>query len=452
MTIDVNIINGNLFTSDGFRYGGISIDGNKIVKIGKEPSLPKASLKINAKGALIIPGLIDIHVHFRDLEQKYKETMETGSRSAISGGVTTVLDMPNNKPPTNTAIRLQNKRKIIQGKAAANIGFHSLVPEKVDEIIPIAKEGIFGYKIYPASLIYPPKNNEKLQLFLRQIAEVELPLVIHPDNGYAAENEKRLIENDRPYIEAFLKAHNQVDEGKALNDFIDLNKQTNAHLHCAHVTAKETIEVLQKNKNQNNLSSEVCAHHLLLTTDDLKKLKAQAKCLPPVRTGDDQAYLWKALNEEIIKIVATDHAPHSYNEKHCEFESAAAGIHGLETLLPLMFTAAAKGKITFEKLIPTLTTNPAKLMKIEKRGELKEGYFADIVIVAKEKGKINAVNFESKAKWTPFDGNEILYTPKYVFVNGFMSKEEDYVVTKARAGKILQKKNKIPKETLADED
>jgi len=439
VTVDTNIINGKIFTTEGFLEGGISIERDRIIKVGKEPSLPKASTKINAKGALILPGLIDIHVHFRDLEQEYKETMKTGTRSAIAGGVTSVLDMPNNKPPTNTAKRVKTKKQIIQGKAAANIGFYSLVPENTKEIIPLFQEGIFGFKIYPASPIYPPKDNQKLLSLLKSQTEYKIPLIVHPDNGYAERNEKILLEKNMPVIDAFLKAHNQIDEAQALKDFIEICKTNKNSLHCSHVTAKKTIELIEKNQDKNNLSSEICVHHLFLTENDLRKMKSRVKCLPPLRTHTDQTVLWEALNSGIIKIIATDHAPHSYEEKHCEFEAAASGIHGLETMLPLMFTAAAKGKISFEKLIPALTVNPAQLMAIKNRGELKEGNFADVVVVAKEKGKINAENFESKAKWTPFDRKEVLYTPKYVLVNGLITKEEEYIISKANAGKILER-------------
>lgn len=439
MTVDTNIINGKLFTPEGFLEGGISIERDRIIKVGKEPSLPKASTRINAKGALILPGLIDIHVHFRDFEQKYKETMITGTRSAIAGGVTTVLDMPNNKPPTNTAQRVKAKKQRIQEKAAANIGFYSLIPENAKEIIPLFKEGIFGFKIYPASPIYPPKENQKLLELLKSLAEYKIPLIIHPDNGYADKNEKLLLEKNIPVIDAFLKAHNQIDEAQALKDFIELSETSKNSLHCSHVTAKKTVELIEKNQEKNNLSSEICVHHLFLTENDLQKMKSQAKCLPPLRTHVDQTALWEALNSGLIKILATDHAPHTYEEKHCEFEAAASGIPGLETILPLMFTAAAKGKISFEKLIPALTINPAQLMAIKNRGELKKGNYADVVVVAKEKGKINAEDFESKAKWTPFNGGEVLYTPKYVLVNGLLSKEDDYIISKANAGKILER-------------
>ena len=438
MTIDLNIVNGNLFLDSEFRQGGISIESDKIVKIGKEPTLPKASQTIDAKGSIVIPGLIDIHVHFRDLQQKYKETLETGTRSALAGGVTSVIDMPNNKPPTNSVRRLRNKIEIIEKKAPVNIGFYSLIPQEISQVFKLANEGVFGFKIYPVDKNYPPKNNGDLLKFLKQIAETNLPVIIHPDNGYAGENEKRLFESDLPVIDAFIKAHNQLDEATALETFIDLTNKVEGKLHCAHVTAKETIDVIYKNEELDTLSSEVCPHHLLLSVQDLHKYGSQAKCLPPVRTKQDQNALWKALNEDKVSIISTDHAPHSYEEKHCEFEAAASGIHGLETLLPLMFTNALRGMLPFEKLIPKFTSNHAKLMGITQRGTLTEGYFADIVILKKEKYKINAEEFESKAKWSPFNDYEVNFRPNYVLVNGYLAKDEEYLSSKAKTGKILR--------------
>ncbi|MHA1244307.1 MAG: dihydroorotase [Candidatus Heimdallarchaeota archaeon] len=443
MTIDINIVNGRLFLFDGFKEGGISIENNRIIKIGKEHNLPNASHIIDAKGSLVLPGLIDIHVHFRDLEQKYKETMETGTRSAIAGGVTTVLDMPNNKPETNSVKRLEAKREIINGKAAANIGFYSLIPEKISEIKPLAIAGVYGYKIYPASPIYPGKDEEKLVKSMQIISETNLPLIIHADIGNAKELETKYFESNMPRADAFLKAHNQLDEGIALENFIRINKELNIPLHCAHVTAKETIEQLEKNKENDQLTSEICPHHLYLTDQDLRKLGSEAKCLPPLRTNRDQEALWKALRDGLVNIITTDHAPHSYNEKHCEFEEAASGIHGLETLLPLMLTSAKKGMISFEELIPKMTSEPAKHAKILGRGELKEKNYADIVIVKKEKTHIKAEDFESKAKWTPFDGFETYFTPWYVLVNGNVAMEEHDVLSKARDGQILKRKSEV---------
>jgi len=449
LTIDINIVNGRLFLSNEFKEGGISIENDRIIKIGKEPNLPNASKVIDAQGALVLPGLIDIHVHMRDLEQKYKETMETGTRSAISGGVTTVLDMPNNKPETNSVRRLEAKRDIIRGKAAANIGFYSLLPDKINDIKNLAIAGVFGYKIYPASPIYPGKDDEKLLKNLQTISETNLPLIIHPDIGNAEELEMNYFESNMPKVDAFIKAHNQLDEGKALEHFIKINKELNIPLHCAHVTAKETIEQLEKNKENKQLTGEICPNHLFLTEQDLRKHGSEAKCLPPLRTNSDQDALWQALREGLINIISTDHAPHSYSEKHCEFEEAASGLHGLETLLPLMLTSALKGMISFEKLIPKMTETPAIFANIPARGVLKENNYADIVIVKKEKTKIIAENFESKAKWTPLDGFETSFTPWYVLVNGKIAKEDHDVLSKTRNGQLLERKSEV---ALEEED
>ena len=154
--------------------------------------------------------------------------------------------------------------------------------------------------------------------------------------------------------------------------------------------------------------------------------------------SDDQDALWDALNTDLVSIISTDHAPHSYDEKHCEFEVAASGIHGLETSLPIMFTQAMKGMISFEKLIPKMTSNPAEYVGLANRGKLQENYFADIVILKKEKYKINAEEFESKAKWSPFDNYEVSFYPNYVLVNGFIAKEEEYINSKARTGQIVR--------------
>ncbi|MHA1630491.1 MAG: dihydroorotase [Candidatus Heimdallarchaeota archaeon] len=448
MTIDLTIVNGKIFTSEGFKEGGIAIEGESILKVGKEPSLPKASLRINVKGALILPGLIDIHVHLRDFDQKQKETVETGTKAALAGGVTTVVDMPNNKPPMNSLKQLKKKEALVVGKAAVNVGFYSLLPETLEEIFSLARGGIFGFKIYPSATLYPHKKDEQLQQYMAKIALTSLPLIIHADAANAAEKEAELYSSNLPAIAAFLKAHPPQVEAQALKDFIILNEESKARLHCAHISSKKTTDVLEEYSKKTNLSSEVCPHYLFLTEKELQKQQGLAKCLPPLRTTTDQKALWQALIENKIKIIATDHAPHRYKEKFCEFEHAASGIAGLETLLPLMFTAAFKGKISFEGLIPKLTKNPAQFLGVADRGELLAGNFADVIVLAKEKTIIRAEEFQSKAKWSPFDGFHSAVTLKHVFVNGAHVKDEGHIILKARTGKLLKSKVKISEERV----
>ncbi|MBD3189448.1 MAG: amidohydrolase family protein [Candidatus Heimdallarchaeota archaeon] len=437
LTVDIKLINGLIFFSGEFIEGGLAIEGERIIKIGKDPNLPRASETINTMGGLIIPGVIDIHVHFRDFQQKYKETLETGTRAAIAGGVTSVIEMPNNKPPTDSVWRIKAKKQLIEGKAAGNIGFYSLIPPEKQEIIKLVKEGIFGYKIYPESELYPPKQQELFIKMAETIAETKLPLLIHPDHPFASEREKESFESNLPSIEAFLKAHPAKAEGNALKKFIQLNEKIMGQLHCCHITAQETIEVLRRNKKHMNLTGEVCPHHLLLNEEDLYKFKSEAKCLPPLRSKKDQQALWEAVRDGTIRVIASDHAPHSFKEKHTNFIDAACGISGVETTLQLMITAALKGFIAVEKMIPLLTKNPANLLKLTERGELKEGNYADVVVLQKEKKKIDPEKFESKAKWSPFAGFETQVTPQKVIVNGHLVKDGEYVLSRVREGKIL---------------
>ncbi|MEA2071630.1 MAG: dihydroorotase family protein [Asgard group archaeon] len=439
MTVDVSIVNGKIFYKGELRQGGLAIEGEKICKIGKEPVLPKASKKLDAKGGLILPGFIDLHVHLRDFKQQYKETLETGTRAALNGGVTTVLDMPNNIPPTNSAERIILKKKRIENKAGSNVGFYALLPHDGKEITKLVREGIFGFKTYPASPLYYPKNKALLKQLLKKIAPTNLPLLVHPDNPQADELEERLYENEnKSAIEIFLDAHNKIDEAKAIRDYCLLSQELDFKLHIVHVTTKESIEVLEKFKKQNSITSEVCPHHLLLNKKDLKKMGSEAKCLPPLRTKEDQYVLWKAIRNDLISIIATDHAPHSFKEKHTSFREASAGIHGLETLLPLMITSVLDGHVSLETLVKKVAIKPAEIARIPRRGDLQEGYFADVVVIQKKKTTIKADNFASKAKWSPFDGFPIKAIPHAVFVNGTLVKEEGYLLSKTNMGKILE--------------
>jgi dihydroorotase len=429
------------------RYGeivecSISIDEGRIFKIGKLPSLPKSSETISIRGKLVLPGLIDVHVHLRDLELSYKEDFQSGTSAAAAGGFTTVLDMPNTKPPTNSSNRLKEKIWLAKRRILVNVGFYGAFPERVEEIEDMAKAGAIAFKVN----LYNPIT--KLQLddttFLKALEkamEAERVVTIHTeDREMVRECMRDFRKKGDSSIAAFLKAHSVEAETNALYRVVGLQRKSKARTHIAHVTLSDSIEIIRDAKKGGaSLTCEVTPHHLLLTEKQLKKIGGIALTVPPLRPLFEVLYLWEELRRGTIDIIASDHAPHSLHEKsERDIWKVSPGIPGLETTLPLLLTRFHDGYITLTRIHELLAINPAKIFGLKRKGRIRPGFDADFVIVdLKRKFVIDSSRFHSKAHYSPFDGNQVVGMPIKTIVGGNLVMEEGEIVAKPGIGKII---------------
>ncbi|MFX1450150.1 MAG: dihydroorotase family protein [Promethearchaeota archaeon] len=440
--IDLILENAKIFTEGGIKEGGIAIDEGKIFKIGKESNLPPASKKIDCQGNLILPGIIDVHVHLRDLDLSYKEDFLSGTRAALAGGVTTVLDMPNTKPRTDNPDIFKLKLKAAASKIVCNVGFYSAIPKNLQDIINLVKLGAVGFKIYPD---HPYSNfdfadDEQLGSLFNLLKKTQLPVVVHAEKKDTNELVKKYKDENDTDIEAFLKAHNSYSETSTIDRCINLIKQNPIKLHFAHISASASIKKIIEAKNNGiHFTLEITPHHLLLDSDLLQTKATFSKMVPPLRKKSDRNALWEGINSGFVDIMATDHAPHSLDEKKSNFLEAPSGIPGLETFLPLMLTHINQRRLSLEKFIKLSAENPAKIFNIRNKGKILTKFDADLVLVdLKEKYKINSDNFYSKAHFSPFNGFEVQGIPIMTILAGEIIMDHGEIFAKEGIGSIIK--------------
>ncbi|MEM3673250.1 MAG: allantoinase AllB [Candidatus Bathyarchaeia archaeon] len=444
--VDLILNNAKVYVNKEIVECSIAIDKGKILKIGKETNMPKVESQMDLKGLLVLPGLIDAHVHLRDEGKSYKEDFYTGTAAAAAGGVTTVLDMPNNNPVTMSAEALKNRMKIAERKILVNVGFFSEFPKNVKEIKEIVAEGAVAFKLFMAEQIggLDIDDDDALQKAFKMTGKLKTPVAVHAEDKALLEKAKSELEDSRRNdIEAFLEAHSEEAEVKAVKRLLNIAKRAGAHLHFCHISTDKGLNAIVAEKNSGmSITCEATPHHLLLTTNDLKKLGTLALTTPPVREKHHSEALWKGILNGWIDTLGSDHAPHTLEEKKAKsIWDVKVGIPGLETMLPLMLTMVKNGKLSIGDLVSLLAEKPAEIFNLKGKGYIKIGNDADLVVVdLKRRFKIDSSKFHSKAKYSPFEGWDVEGKPVKTFVNGKLIMDGDEVVAEAGGGKIVRGK------------
>lgn len=444
MLVDLLLKNAKIYTAEGIVKAGLAIEGGHIFKIAKEANLPKASANVDLKGNLVLPGLIDPHVHLRDQQLAYKEDFFSGTAAAAAGGVTSALDMPNNKPVTMSAETLRERMRLAETKTIVNVGFFSAFPRSLGEVRSIVKEGAIGFKLYMSQRIggLDIYDDEMLLQGFNRAREQNVPVAIHAEDAEMLESTRRRMENaGRRDVNAYLEVHSTGAETKTIKRVVKLVKKTSVHVHFCHVSSTTGLRaILNAKKAGVRVTCEVTPHHLLLASDDLQRHGTLALTNPPLRTEENVKALWTALNQGSIDSVASDHAPHTLEEKDVESVwDAKPGIPGLETMLPLLLTQINEGHLTIGDLVRVTSKRPAEVFNLKAKGSVGQGFSADLVVVdLKQEYKIDASRFYSKAKHSPFDGWKVKGKPVKTFVNGRLVMDECEVVTKPGTGQIVR--------------
>lgn len=373
----------------------------------------------NARGMWALPGLIDMHVHFREPGQKWKEDFTSGSIAALAGGVCVVADMPNNVPPTNTLERLSSKLAQVRGKSYVDFILWAGLPESPGEAHRILNSiPVPGFKVYM------PERAE-----MRRFLSLDYPrdslYVVH------AEHPDMLRETTANDYETFERSRPAEAEAMAIEIVGRLALKRGYSIHITHVSSRLGLSTLCSLRRKGvKVTADVTPHHLILTKRDGQKIGARAKCVPPLRDDDDRRELLKAVLRGEITCIASDHAPHTAEEK-CEFSSAPAGIASVEFLLTLIYSLARKAHVDFLRLLEATTRNPARILKLKNRGWLKVGNWADIVIFdPREKWIIREDEMFSRAGNTPYHGMLVRGKVRAVFVRGRLAFEDGNVVSR----------------------
>jgi len=447
LPVDMVLHNARIYTHGGIVEAGLAIDDGRILKIAKPANLPPASSKKNLRGHLALPGLIDPHVHLRDQQLTYKEDFFSGTAAAAAGGVTLAVDMPNNRPVTMDSFSLRERMRLAEGRAVVNVAFYSAFPEKLEEVPSIIREGAIAFKLFLQEKIGGLEvDDDKLLLqAFNRVANMGIPVAVHAEDRAILEAKRREIERTgRRDVEAYVEARPPEAEAQSIRRIVELAKKCGVHIHFCHVSSAVGLSaVLRAKKDSLHVTCEVTPHHLLLSVEHLKLCRTFALTNPPLRTKKDITALWCALKQGLIDALASDHAPHTLREKEVEsIWDVKPGIAGLETTLPLLLTEVSNGRLTLTDLVRLTSEKPAEVLNLMDRGYLKEGNWADIVVVdMNRKYKIDASNFHSKTKFSPFDGWKVRGEPTKTFVNGQLVMDEGEIVARPGTSQIIRWKS-----------
>jgi dihydroorotase len=444
LIVDSVLLNAKAYIKDVIVDCSIAVNEGKIFKIGKEVNMPKADQRFNMKGLLVLPGLIDVHVHLRDEGKAYKEDFFTGTSAAAAGGFTSVVDMPNNEPVTMSAATLRNRVALAKKAILVNVGFRSEFPRKPEEIAPIVKEGVFGFKLFMVDQTGGLDVNDDQAILeaFKIVSKLGVSVAVHAEDMVSLKKVTDEFRRDGINdLAAFLKAHSPNVELKAAKRIVDVARKSAVHLHLCHVSTREALETVVEAKPDMQLSCETTPHNLLLSTADLKKVGTVGLTVPPIRDSNQSEGLWTGIQRRWIDIIGSDHAPHTLKEKQAESVwDVKTGVPGLETTLPLLLTEVKRGRLSIGDVVRILCEKPSEVFRIQGKGCLSQGVDADLTIVdLRRKFKIDSSEFKSKAKFSPFDGREVEGKPVKTFVGGQLVMDEGEIVVKAGSGRILRR-------------
>jgi dihydroorotase (multifunctional complex type) len=422
----------------------LAIEEGKIEKIGKETHMPHADQKVDLHNLLVLPGLIDEHVHLRDEGRAYKEDFTTGTAAAAAGGFTTVLDMPNNDPITMSTRTLRNRMELAKHKILVNVGFYSEFPTNLAEVKSIVSEGAVGFKLFMGNQTggVNVDDDEALREACKAVGESKVPLAVHAeDRVMLATNEVKLKQGKKTALVDFLRAHLENVEVTAIQRILRLSEDTDVKLQFCHVSTKDGLEAIaEAKKAKRTVTCEVTPNHLMLTTDVLNDYKGLAIMAPPVRDKVQVDALWKGIADGTVDALGSDHAPHTVEEKNAgSVWDIKVGVPGLETTLPLMLTMVRKNKLTFSQVGKLLAEKPAQTFNLTDRGVLEQGKVADLTIV--DFGcqfKIDASKFKSKAKFSPYNGWDVNGKVLKTIVAGQVVFEDGQIVAKPGIGNVVR--------------
>lgn len=439
----VLIKNAKIVNEGSIFEGDILIEGEFIKNIDTSISAKTPDVVIlDVEGNYVFPGVIDDQVHFREPGLTHKATIESESRAAVAGGITSFIEMPNTVPQTTTIEKLEEKFEIAKNTSYANYSFmFGGTNTNLDEILKVDSKNVAGLKLFLGSSTGDMlvDNTDVLEKIFNS---TDLLISVH------CEDEATIKQNLENHIAKYgndipMECHPHIRSVEACyissSKAIELAMKTGARLHIFHVsTAKETNLFTNKIPlKDKKITAEVCIHHLWFSDEDYKKKGSLIKWNPAVKTVHDRDELWKALLDDRIDVVATDHAPHTLEEKQHIYTEAPSGGPLVQHALVAMIEAYHNGKISLEKIAEKMCHNPAILFQIEKRGYVKPGYYADLVIVdINSPWTVKKDNILYKCGWSPFEN--ILFKSRitHTFVNGTLV-YKNFKFMDAKAGKRL---------------
>lgn len=423
------LIKDTTIVNEGKRItGDLLIKNGRIEKIGGVINTQENVDEINGNGLMLLPGVIDDQVHFREPGYTYKANIYTEAKAAVAGGVTSFMEMPNTNPPAFTQELLEDKYNIAQQTSLGNYSFYmGTSNDNYDEVMKTndKKKDVCGIKIFMGSSTGNLLVDNTLVLD-KIFAGSELLIATHCE-------EESVIKHNLEKLKAVKKELEPADH-PIIRDVdacfessfkaIQLAKKHNTRLHVLHITTAKELQLFGNMLPlaEKRITSEVCVHHLHFTANDYAVLGNQIKCNPAIKESFNRDELWKALLDDRLDVIATDHAPHTWQEKMESYEKAPAGLPLIQHPLQLMLQYVQQGKITLEKVVEKMSHAVAICFNIKERGFIREGYYADVVLVNMHKpSTVSKQNLLYKCGWSPFEGFNFTSSIEKVFVSGHLA-------------------------------
>ena len=425
-TYDLILRGGVVANHDGVTSRDIGVTGETIAAIG-DLSQASAGTTIDCSGLHILPGVIDSQVHFREPGPVHKENIETGSRAAVLGGVTGVFEMPNTNPLTTTPEALADKVARGTGRMHCDFAFWVGGTHENARDIPELERlpGAAGIKVFmgssTGSLLVA--DDEGVAAILRQTRR-------RP--AFHSEDEYRLIERMKERVPGHPSSHpvwrDALTALTCTQRLVTIARRERARIHVLHVSTGEEIEFLSQHKDI--ASVEVTPHHLTLSADDYARLGTKIQMNPPVRDKSHREKIWRGLDQGVVDVLGSDHAPHTLEEKAKAYPDSPSGMTGVQTLVPTMLDHVAAGRLTLQRFVDLTSAGPARIFQLARKGRIAVGYDADLTVVdLKRRETIKNSWIASRCGWTPYDGKDVTGWPVGTFVRGARVMWEGEVLT-----------------------
>ncbi len=440
------IIRNATIVNEGRQFvGSVVIEGEYIQQVIEgDDSTQTYDLEIDATGLYLFPGVIDDHVHFREPGMTYKADIGSESRAAAAGGVTSYMEMPNTNPPTTTLDLLEEKFQIAAQDSRVNYSFYfGATNDNVDTLPILDRTRVPGVKVFMGSSTGNMLVDRQESLY-RIFATSPLLLMAHCESTNVIEANIRAFkkrykgQNDFP-----VRYHSRIRSVEACYESsslaVQMAKETGARLHIAHISTAKELELFEKKPiEEKKITAEAVIAHLMFSTEDYDTLGTRIKCNPAVKTPEDRAALREALTNGLIDVVATDHAPHLENEKLGGALKAASGMPMIQFSLVSMLELSEMEVLPIERIPDLMSHNPAKLFRIEKRGFIRPGYYADLTLVDPEANwQVREGRYYTKCGWTPMDERFFKWRVRRTIINGITVFSDGVVVDGVR-GKELR--------------
>src|SRR6266404_2095946 len=457
---DLVILGARVVTDTASFEAGVAIKDGQILAVGEKRAMPTARETFDATGLHLLPGAIDVHVHFREPGYTHKEDWQTGTAAAAMGGVTTVFEMPNVDPPTATPETLALKQEVAK-KAHVDYGLYGLLAEdNIDHLEALIEGGVAAFKCFMGNTfgnLPSPSTGAMLEGF-EIVAQHGLRIALHAETAsIMARREKRLQAAGRTDPLAHLASRPAVVAIEAVSRAAILAEWTGARIHILHISSADELRPLREAKARGvDITGETCPHYLMLSADDYARFAGVIRVNPPVREKRNQEPLWAALADGTVDIIATDHAPHAREEKtRNDIWSVDCGFPGVETQMPLMLTEAAKGRFSICNYVRWSASNPAHAWGLyPRKGVIAPGADADLALVDLARPwTIDDAKIQSRSKISPWHGREVRGLPIHTLVRGrFVMRDRTLVATACGWGRSVHRIQEMPAPALRNTD